>query len=110
MSSFLNSSSVKAIPSHPSPIGYLMSGIFAIHGSRSYYFFSHVHQTYSRIEYFSLWLVMVSIMLLSFQIVLSEEASVKLISTKIQIFLEHNHTLGMPFSVLWEARKAYLRG
>lgn len=31
-------------------------------------------------------------------------------STKIKIFLEHNQTTGMPFSVIWEAMKAYLRG
>lgn len=43
-------------------------------------------------------------------LLLSDEAFVKFMSTKIKIFLEHNQTTGMPFSVIWEAMKAYLRG
>ncbi len=41
---------------------------------------------------------------------LSDETFVNSISSKIKIFLEHNQTPGMPFSVIWEAMKTYLRG
>ncbi len=43
-------------------------------------------------------------------LLLSDETFVNSISSKIKIFLEHNQTPEMPFSVIWEAMKAYLRG
>ncbi len=150
MSSYLDRSSAKtAIPSKSADAIKLFLDTYGISdvwrfrnpGSKSYSFFSPVHQTYSRIDYFFLDknllplisyceycaivisdhapLLMTMCIPVTYDrycpwrlntLLLSDETFVNSISSKIKIFLEHNQTPEMPFSVIWEAMKAYLRG